>query len=328
MEFAAAGSLVRCQFDGAAAELPSVLARRLRPGDQIKLLDAMEIIAQRSSTREPQQLMYTTVGHIGPPKSSKAGVAMLRADLPGDSRSIKALFLSANAVCRYFYLLDPEEPTSLYEILHTLETATLEQLRVAWRMRALELRTYNSEAQCLSRVERAFNVLAHSDLRRCYDELRHDDDASPLFPYSGFGSILVEGRLAGDGDAFFADRILAYKPVMRSRKISLLLRQCEFLADRAVCRDGRRKLEVSLDSSLLDGLRWDLSWNHWRHWLRSRVEVDATFVHTGKYRFRRGEWILHEWDTALPSRLRVKLPDDVALDIERARAIHAPWGAC
>lgn len=76
----------------------------------------------------------------------------------------------------------------------------------------------------------------------------------PLFPYGGFGSILVQGNLSNDGDAFFADRILAYKPEMRSRKVPLLLRQCEFLANRVICRDPRRKLEVWLDSSLLHGV--------------------------------------------------------------------------
>jgi hypothetical protein len=71
---------------------------------------------------------------------------------------------------------------------------------------------------------------------------------------------------------------LAYKPEMRSRKVSLLLRQCEFFADRVICRDPRRKLEAWLDSGLLPGLHWDLTWNNWKHCLRSRINVDATFV--------------------------------------------------
>lgn len=316
---------IRCRFEnGNAADLPGVLARFVQCKDQVEFLGAdTEILIQRSAGK--RQLLYVDIGYAGLPKPGKNGEALIRTDLRRCEK-IKALFLSEGAVRRYFYLLDRDEPQSLYSVLGAQETGTLDQLRVAWRMRSLELRAANSQARCMSSVERAFNVLAHADLRRCYDELRRDDDAPPLFPYSGFGSILVEGNLSRDGEAFFADRILAYKPEMRSRKVSLLLRQCEFLAGRVVCRDRRRKLEVSLDSSLLGGTRWDLSWNQWKHWLRSRIEVNATFVHTGKYQLHRGEWTLREWYTALPSRLHVELPGDIASDIERAKAIHALLG--
>jgi len=318
------GGAIRCRFEnGTTTELPSILARFLRCRDQVAFLGAAtEVLIQRSGQR---QLLHVEIGYAGLPKPGKSGEALIRADLRHCCR-IKALFLSASAVRQYFFLLDGDEPRSLYCVLGAQDAGTLDQLRVAWRMRSLELQAANAQARWFSLAERAFNVLAHADLRRCYDELRRDDDAPPLFPYSGCGSILVEGSLSRDGDAFFADRILAYKPEMTSRKVSFLLRQCEFLADRVVCRDRRRKLELWLDSSLLGGIQWDLSWNQWKHWLRSRIEVDATFVHTGKYRLHRGEWILREWYTALPSRLHVEFPGDVASDIARAKAIHALLG--
>lgn len=315
---------IRCRLeDGTTAELPSILARFLQCKDQIEFLGAPpEILIQRSGHRH---LLHVEIGYAGLPKPGKSGESLIRADVRHGER-IKALFLSGIAVRRYFYMLHGDEPQSLYDILHMPETATLDQLRVAWRIRSLELRAFNSKGRCLSFTERAFNVLAHTDLRRCYDELRRDHDAPPLFPYSGFGSILVEGSLSKDGDAFFADRILAYRPEMRSQRASLLLRQCDFLADRVVCRDRRRRLEVWLDSGLLAGIDWDLTWNHWKHWLRSRIDVDATFVRAGKYRLRGGERILRTWFTALPSRLRVTLPEGIAADVERAKAIHALLG--
>ena len=70
-----------------------------------------------------------------------------------------------------------------------------------------------------SKLERAFNILAHTDLRNCYDALRRDEDSPPLFPYGGFGSILVEGQLSDDRVAFFGHRVLAYKPEMTSRRV-------------------------------------------------------------------------------------------------------------
>jgi hypothetical protein len=156
--------------------------------------------------------------------------------------------------------------------------------------------------------------------------MRRDEDAPPLFPYGGFGSIFVEGRCSDDGKAFFADRILSYKPEMKTRRLSLLLRRCEFFADRVTCLDPRRKVEVTLDNNLLPGLPWDLTWNQWKHWMKSRIEVQATLIHAGKYRLRKGEWILREWFAALPSRIQVSVPKDLAGDVERAQAIHMLLG--
>jgi hypothetical protein len=98
------------------------------------------------------------------------------------------------------------------------------------------------------------------------------------------------------------------------------------LPDRLGFLDPRRKLEVWLDSGLLNGFRWDTSWNNWKHWLRSVVEVDATLVSSAQYRFVKGEWMVRSWRTALPSRLSLSLPDNLEADVERARCIHGLLG--
>ena len=112
----------------------------------------------------------------------------------------------------------------------------------------------------------------------------------------------------------------------KSTKVSLLLRRCEFFADRVVCRDPRRKLEVWLDAKMLPGLDWDLTWNPWKHWLRSRIEVEATFVQTAEYRPVKDAWVLRKQLIALPSRLQVKMPDGIAEYVQQARAMHALLG--
>ena len=322
---------LQCRFtDGTTAEVPTILARHLQPRDELRLLGATsEILIERPAHRSRQQLLHATIGYVGQPKPAKTGELFVRAELPNCAGKPKALFISGAAIRRYFYLLDTEDPPqSLYQLLQTPESALLEQLRLAWRMRTLELRVQSANAREHAAVERAFNILAHPDLRACYDALRKEDgdDAPPLFPYGGFGSILVDGRLSDDEEAFFADRILGYKPEMTTRKVSLLLRRCEFFADRVICRDPRRKVEVWLDASALPGLDWDLTWNHWKHWLQSRIEVEATFVQAGTYRFLKGEWVLRKWHVALPSRLQVRLPTNVTADIQQALSIHALLG--
>ena len=309
-----------------------MLGSRLRPNDRLIVLatdpndPAPDVLVERPALRRLPQLLLATIGHAAQPKEGTQGV-FVRVELPR-SLGPKCLFLSAAAIREYFYLLpELDSPQrSLYELLQTSEAATPSDLRLAWRLRSVELGMAAADRPVRSRAERAFNILAHPDLRNCYDRMRKDEDAPPLFPYGGFGSILAEGHLSEDGQAFFAQRILAYKPEMTARKLSLLFRRCEFLHDRVICRDPRRKIEVWLDGNLLPGLHWDLSWNNWKHWLKSRLDVEATLVSAGKYRLTKGEWVLRKWPTALPSRLRVSLPEGLVADIARARALHSLLG--
>src|SRR5271157_4875250 len=52
-------------------------------------------------------------------------------------------------------------------------------------------------------LERAFNIVGQPELRACYDSLLADPDAPAIFPYGGFGSLLVAGEPSRDGKTFF-----------------------------------------------------------------------------------------------------------------------------
>jgi hypothetical protein len=103
------------------------------------------------------------------------------------------------------------------------------------------------------------------------------------------------------------------------------MRKCDFYDDRARCRDVRRKLEFWLDPAVLHTL-WDRTWNQWKHLLGAKIEVEGTFVQKGKFRKRRGEWELVTWETALPSRLEVKLPPDFHLQVKSAKTTYHRFG--
>jgi hypothetical protein len=87
----------------------------------------------------------------------------------------------------------------------------------------------------------------------------------------------------------------------------------------------RRKLEFWLDPAALHTI-WNRTWNQWKHLLGTKIEVDGTFVQTGKYRKRRGEWELLAWETALPSRLDVKVAADFQRQLETARTTYHRFG--
>ena len=197
-ETSASNGSLECRFDdGSISKVPFILARLLRRQDQVRFLGSdTELLIQRVIGRRCQQLLHATIGYVGLPKPGKNGEALVRAELSSCNDGPKALFLSAEALRRYFYLLDGDEPRSLYGLLQVPNGVALDQLRFAWRMRSLELQVSESKGRGTAQVERAFNVLAHADLRNCYDALCKDCDAAPLFPYGGFGSILVDGHLS------------------------------------------------------------------------------------------------------------------------------------
>jgi hypothetical protein len=204
-------------------------------------------------------------------------------------------------------------------------STSLAELRLAFKLRQLELRAAGASKRDHGAVERAFNVLAQPELRACYESLLKDASAPALFPHGGFGSILVAGDRSRDGQTFVATGILSFLPERRDRCFRAPLRRFDFHSDRAIYRDVRRKLEVTLDQSAMP-IVWDSTWNQWRHLLGAKIELQGTFLQAGKYRQRRGEWQLVQWETALPSRIQVKLPADIAEQIDTARRTYHRFG--
>ena len=192
---------------------------------------------------------------------------------------------------------------------------------MAYKLRELELTSSGSLRTEHLALERAFNILAQPELRASYNSLLTDPEAPAVFPYGGFGSLLVVGEGSRDGQTFFARRILGFLPDRRQRPFHVPLRRCVFYDDSALCREVRRKVELWLDPAALHTV-WNSTWNQWKHLAGVAIEVDATFVQSGKYRRRRGDWELVTWETALPSRLHVTLPKDFQERIDAARQTY------
>jgi hypothetical protein len=324
---------IRCTFsDGQTIQVPSMIGRRLQPNDMVSILSAdstntsLNLLVKRSGSARSTDMLFTTVGRAVAIPQGETG-QYVEVEVPY-SEAVEKLYLSALAIREHFFSFTGEDSPGdqLYEALSTHSSATLTELRLAWRLKSIELALSSNQRIAKSHFERAFNILANPALKECYDRLRFDEYALPLFPYGGYGSILVEGQLIEDGKAFIGNRILAFKPDMAERTVSILLRSCDFLPDRIVCLDSRRKLEVWLDGGLLPGLNWDPTLNNWKHWIRSRLEVEATFVTSAKERLEQGERIVNKWSVALPSRLRVVVPEGLMADIVGARAFHALLG--
>ena len=351
--------------------LPRFLAKSVAVGDEITFPipapDAVgpEILVTKNAVSEPSSYIYQApIGYVSQPKQDKRNQHFVSAEVHRGSLGIATIFLPCEALREYFYRLprtsDRVDHPTLYEVLRIPASASPSELRVAFKLRDLELRTAGVLHRERVALERAFNIVGQPELRACYDALLADPEAPAIFPYGGFGSLLVAGEPSRDGQTFFARRILAFSPDLRRRRFHVPLRNCDFCEDRALCRDVRRKLEFWLDPAALHTLWdrtwnqwkhllgtkievvrrklefwldpaalhtfWDRTWNQWKHLLGTKIEVEGTFVQTGKYRKRRGEWELVAWETALPSRLEVKLPADFQQQLEMARTTYHRFG--
>ena len=308
-------------------ELPPFVRRFVRSGDRcFKLGESNDSpVLVRSDERRRGDLLHARLLLVNRPKEGAASAPwFVRAHL-NDGSALRSIVVEGEALVRYFYRSRLGRSETLYSTLGVNPDCPPSSLRFAWRMRTAE--TAVAEDEALRRgCEKAFNILANPDLRACYDSFLADDMAMLPFPYGGEGDILVAGDLSKDGSSFFAKAILSYKPTTSRKRLKIRLRSFEFLPDRLGFLESRRKLEVWLDSGLLNGLRWDTSWNNWKHWLRSAVDLDATFVNSARYRYGKGEWQVRSWWTALPSRIALTVTERLETDVERARGVHELLG--
>jgi hypothetical protein len=327
-----------CHFNGGGGILLSnFLGALIRPGDEINFPLANDsagagteiYIRKTSSAGRGRDLYQTPVSYAAQPKADKRERLYVRAEVPAGRLGISSIHLPCEVVRDYFYVATRRQPwarqTSLYDVLRITPTASLAELRVAFRLRQLELRAAGASHPDSATLERTLNILAQPDLRGCYDSLLKDPSAAALFPYGGFGSILAAGERSRDGQTFFATQILSFQPEHRERRFHAPLRNFDFYDDRAIYHDARRKLEVTLDQSAMP-ITWDATWNRWKHLSGVKVELQGTFVQTGKYRRRNGQWNLVKWDTALPSRIRVKIPPNITDQVETARRSYHRLG--
>ena len=331
------GSPAECVVaNGTKLLLPALLANHLAIGDEIRFpvaasrpLETEIYVKKNSFSSRSSDLYLAPIGHVTHPKKDKRGRPHVWAEILQGLLGIASVVLPCEVLRQYFFdiLSDRQESArpTFYDILRMPTTASSAELRVGFKLRDLELREKNSTRAERVAVERAFNILAHPEFRASYDALLADPEAPASFPYAAFGSLLVRGEQSRDGQTFFSNRILAFVPEQRQRRFRVPLRQCDFYDRCAFYRDARRKLEMWVDPALLH-MTWDATWNQWKHLLPTKMEVSATFVQSGKYRRRHGEWALVPWETALPSRLEVTLPHDIEEQVAAARATYHRFG--
>jgi hypothetical protein len=314
--------------------MPHCFAGLILPSDELEFdvnatAPVRELLATRTDGRHPKQVYYASIGYVTQPKTDKRDEYFLFAEVRDGRLGVRRVHLPSSAVRDYFYFANRKRPgcedQTFYDLLRTPPGAPPGDLRVAFKVRTLELEAEGAPGEQTHAVERAFNLIAHPELRSCYDALIADPNSPAVFPYGGCGSLLVAGDLSPDRETLFARKIFSFLPDRGERRFRAPLRKIEFLDGYAVYRDSGRRVEVILDPVSLP-LSWDQTWNQWRHLVGAKVGVEGEFVRSQECRFRRGEWHRVDWETALPSRLSVTLPNGIQEQLANARQMYHRFG--
>jgi hypothetical protein len=95
--------------------------------------------------------------------------------------------------------------------------------------------------------------------------------------------------------------------------------------DKTIYWGSRARIQMILDPILLP-IGFDPSWNRWKHLLGAAIEVEAQFITTGKYIRKGNQWKLVTWETALASRIKITLPENLEEALSHARRAHRRFG--
>lgn len=332
------GAKTECLFaDGTSILVSNFLASFIRAGDELLFPLGYEAAAAGTQIyirkTQPEErrwdVFQAEIGYAKQPRKDKRNNLFVSAEVPNPQLDISAISLRCEALRDYFYVCNRrrgwDRQSSFYELLRVNPKVSAAELRLAFKLRTLELRTTNAPTGDLRALNRAFNILARPELRGCYDALLNEPTSPAIFPYGGFGSLVVAGDISRDGSTFYASRILSFLPEQKFKHFRAQLRRVAFYNDRAIYRDSRRKLEILFDQTSLP-LLWDSSWNQWKHLLGAKIGVEATFVQSGKYYHHAGVWNLAQWETALPTSIEVALPSNIVEQIADARKTHHRFG--
>jgi len=223
------GKIICTCSSGAILVLSKLVGSHVRVGDEISATaGAMPEIRVRKPALRRADLYYTRVGYAAQPRPDRRSEMFIRLEVAAGQLGMSAVHIPCRAIRDYFFVTDREKPwgsqVSFYRLLHVPQTVRFGELRLAYRVRRMEYRQAKAQKSEVAAIERAYNILADPQLRAVYETLLSNPETPTPFPYSGFGSVLVEGEQAKEGDVFFARRILAFLPDRRRHTLTLPLR--------------------------------------------------------------------------------------------------------
>ncbi|HZQ54104.1 MAG TPA: J domain-containing protein [Bryobacteraceae bacterium] len=258
-----------------------------------------------------------------PPKQDRHGRGFVMLDATAAQHGISKVLVTAAQIRDYFFAPDRSvcwaDQPSWFEVLGIRKNSTSAEIRLAYRVRMLELKAKGSESNryMQAQLARGLQILLDPDLRRDYLLLLEDPDAGVAFPPWTIGIMRATGRKKGE--LFLVNGLMSFFPRTEQRSVRLALRRFRFKGPEAVYRDARKRMLIHFDSSLLP-MQWTDKWNTWAHLALGSVTVKAIFWQQTRFRRTETGFQPRIWSQPFQSTLHVKNSCSVARRFDAARA--------
>ena len=258
-----------------------------------------------------------------PPKRDRHGRGFVMLDAIAAQHGISKVLVTSAQIRDYFFAPDRSaqwaDQPSWFEVLGIRKNSTPAEIRLAYRVRMLELKTERSESNRSSQAQlaRGLQILLDPDLRRNYLLLLENPDAGVAFPPWTIGVLRATGQKKGE--LFVVNEFVSFFPRTEQRSVRLALRRFRFKGPDAVYRDARKRILIRFDSSLLP-MQWTDEWNTWAHLALGSVTVKAIFWQQTRFRRIESGFQPRIWSQPFQSTLHVQNPSSVAPRFEAARA--------
>lgn len=260
---------------------------------------------------------------VAPPKRDRHGRGLVMLDACAAQHGISKVLVTAAQIRDYFFAPDRyvqwAEQASWFAVLGVRKNSTPAEIRLAYRVRMLELKTNDGETNrsLQAQLARGLQILLDPDLRRDYLLLLEDPDASVAFPPWTIGVLSATGQKKHE--LFLVNELLSFFPRTEERTARLALRRFRFEGPEAIYRDVRKRLLIHFDSSLLP-MQWTDEWNTWAHLALGSVTVKAIFWQQTRFRRTETGFQPRIWSQPFQSTLAVQNPSSVAPRFDAARS--------
>ena len=162
--------------NGSKVTLAPLVAAHVASGDEVSFplpnsstATAEILVTKNSLTSSGRDVYQAPIGYVTQPKKDKRDEFFVSAEVRPAKLGISTIFLPCNALREYFYRIPKSEGSTgrqtLYELLKVPSTASPGELRVAFKLRQLELEAKHCPRGEHVLLERAFNILGDPGLR-------------------------------------------------------------------------------------------------------------------------------------------------------------------
>jgi hypothetical protein len=258
-----------------------------------------------------------------PPKRDRHGRSFVMLDASAAEHGISKVLVTSAQIRDYFFAPDRSaqwaDQPSWFEVLGIRKNSTPAEIRLAYRVRMLELKTKRSESNgsIQAQLARGLQILLDANLRQTYLSLQENPEANIAFPPWTVGCLRALGQKKGD--LFVVRDFVGFYPLTEARTVRLALRRFRFEGLDAVYRDARKRIVIHFDSSLLP-MQWNDEWNTWAHLALGSITVKAMFWQQTRFRRTEAGFQPRVWSQPFQSTLAVQNSSSIASRFETARA--------